>query len=85
MTTPLTEALADAGPHTVDSLAARMPEFPRDAIAQALEALTTQGVLAKDLGDDGVASYRYVSPERYVQANQDVIRDVGQRGNRRPR
>jgi hypothetical protein len=85
MPTSLNEALADAGPHTVDSLAARMPEFSREVIAHALEALTAQGVLAREVGDDGVASYRYVSPERYVQANQDVIRDVGQRSNRRPR
>ena len=83
MPTSLNEALADAGPHTVDTLAARMPEYSRDVIAQALEALATQGVLAREAGDDGVATYRYVAPERYVQANQDVIRDVGQRGNRR--
>lgn len=85
MPTTLTEALADAGPHTVDSLSERMPEYSRDVISQALEALTAQGVLSRELGEDGVASYRYVAPERYVQANQDVIRDVGQRGNRRPR
>jgi DNA-binding HxlR family transcriptional regulator len=85
MATTLTEALTDAGPHTVDSLAARMPEYSRDTLTQALEALTAQGVLAREIGDDGVAFYRYVAPERYVQANQDVIRDVGQRGNRRPR
>jgi hypothetical protein len=82
MSTSLNEALADAGPHTVDSLAARMPEYPRDVITQAVEALTAQGVLTREVGDDGVAQYRYVAPERYVQANQDVIRDVGQRGNR---
>ncbi len=83
MPTSLNEALADAGPHTVDSLAARMPDFSRDAIANALEALTAQGVLAREAGEDGVAQYRFVAPERYLHANQDVIRDIGQRGNRR--
>lgn len=85
MALSLNEALADAGPHSVDSLSARMPEFSRDVIAQALEALTAQGVLTREIREDGVAQYHYVAPERYVQANQDVIRDVGQRGNRRPR
>jgi predicted transcriptional regulator len=85
MHSTLDQALADAGPHTVDSLAARMPDFSRDAIANALEALTTQGVLAREMGAEGVPQYRYVSPERYVQAGQDVIRDVAQRGNRRAR
>lgn len=85
MPSSLTDALADAGPHTLDSLAARMPDFPRNAIAQALEALTAQGVLTRETGPDGAVQYRYTAPERYVQANQDVIRDLGQRGNRRPR
>lgn len=85
MATTLTEALAGAGPHTVDSLAARMPEYSRDVIAQALEALTAQGVLSREAREDGLAQYRYVAPERYLHANQDVIRDIGQRGNRRPR
>ncbi|MND09383.1 hypothetical protein D3C83_326640 [compost metagenome] len=53
-------------------------------IAQALEALTAQGVLRRTDGPSG-AEYEYVAPERYVQAGMDVVRDPAKRANRKPR
>ena len=75
MSDSLTDALSNPGPHTAESLAARLPAFPLDAIRSALEALAAQGVLARDTPDGGPPEYRLVAPERYVQANLDVIKD----------
>jgi predicted transcriptional regulator len=75
MSDAISRLLSDPGPHTVDSLAARLPSFPREAIENALEALTAQGVLARATGDGGAAEYRYVAPERYTQAAMDVVHD----------
>jgi predicted transcriptional regulator len=79
----LSRALADPGPHTAASLAARLPEFPRAAVEAALEALAAQGVLERLDRPDGPPEYRYVAPERYVQADMDVIRNPGGPHNRR--
>jgi hypothetical protein len=76
----LTQALNDPGPHTVESLARRLPDFPPDAIRDALEALTAQGVLQRE-GE----GYRYVSPEKYHQADLDVVKNPGTGIKRRPR
>jgi hypothetical protein len=78
----LNQALSGPGPHTVVSLSRALPGFPPEAIREALEALTAQGVLAKEDGADG-PEYRYVAPERYAQANLDVIKNPGERHNRR--
>jgi predicted ArsR family transcriptional regulator len=83
MSDPLSKALADPGPHTVDSLAERLPAFPAEAIRDALEALAAQGVLERSIGSDGKAEYRYIAPERYTQADLDVIRNPGKPHNRR--
>jgi predicted transcriptional regulator len=72
----LPATLAQDGPHTVDTLAARLPFFSREAIAAALEALAAQGVLQRDETSDGTV-FHYVAPERYVQIEQDVIRSPG--------
>jgi hypothetical protein len=85
VTDSLSDALAAAGPHTAASLAARLPAFPPDAIAAALEALTAQGVLTREVGPEGEPAYRYTAPEQYQQANLDVIRDPGTGIKRRPR
>ena len=79
MNDPLAGVLSNPGPHTLDDLHARLPAFSREAIGAALEALTAQGVLLRE-GEGPGATYRYAAPERYVQANQDVIRNPGQRG-----
>ena len=81
----LTEALADSGPHTVESLCRKLPDFPPEAVREALEALAAQGVLAKEAGEDGEARYRYVSPDKYHQVNLDVVKDPGTGIKRRPR
>ena len=78
----LKEALSSPGPHTVVSLSRALPGFPPEAIREALEVLAAQGVLAKEEGPDG-PEYRYVAPDRYVQANLDVIKNPGERHNRR--
>jgi hypothetical protein len=74
MADTISEALSGPGPHTVESLAARLPDFPVQAIRDAVEALTLQGVLSREARPDGVAEYRLVAPERYAQINHDVVR-----------
>jgi predicted ArsR family transcriptional regulator len=86
MSDSLNQILAEAGPHTAESLAARLPHFPVDAIRQALEALTAQGVLEREVGEEGgVPTYRYVAPERYVQHTWDVIKDPAKKPGVNPR
>lgn len=85
MSKSLESLLNDPGPHTVESLAARLPAFPLLAIQQALEALAAQGVLRREEGPDGKPQYVYVDPSRYVQANRDVIVNPGAAHNRRGR
>lgn len=79
MSNGLTEALSNPGPHTVDSLAEKLPHFPAGVIQDALEALAAQGVLERIEGEGGRAEYRLVAPERYVQINRDVIVDPAAR------
>jgi predicted transcriptional regulator len=81
----LESALKDPGPHTADSLAARLPAFPREAIQQALDLLTDQGVLKREEGPAGEPQYVYVDPTRYAHANRDVIVNPGDAHNRRRR
>lgn len=77
----LDEALRDPGPHTADTLAERLPGFSLEVIRQALETLAAQGVLERSQRADGALEYRYVAPERYVQAGLDVVRDPGRKFN----
>jgi predicted ArsR family transcriptional regulator len=81
----LKEALSDPGPHTAESLAARLSDFPAPVIREALEALAAQGVLERSEGADGQWEYRYVAPDRYQQINMDVIHDPARQVSRRPR
>jgi predicted transcriptional regulator len=85
MTDALRQALSDPGSHTVDSLAERLPAFPREAVAASLEALADQGVLERTERPDGTPEYRYVAPDRYAQINLDVVKDPGPKFNQRPR
>lgn len=83
MTDPIKQALSDSEPRTAEWLADRLPGFPVEAVRQALQTLAQQGVLEEIRGTEGAtASYRYVAPERYVQANQDVVRDPSRPHNR---
>ena len=77
MAETIPDILANPGPHTPASLAERLPFLSRDAIENALEALSAQGVLARAVGTDGSPEYRLVAPDRYVQAGMDVVRDPG--------
>jgi predicted ArsR family transcriptional regulator len=81
----LTEALSNPGPHTAETLAERLPHFSPETIRDALEALAAQGVLRRSLREDGTPEYHYVAPEKYVQANLDVIKDPAKGQNRRRR
>jgi len=83
MSDDLKKALSDPGHHTAESLAARLPDFPVEAVRDALDALTAQGVLERVAGPGGAPAYRYVAPERYAQADLDVVRNPG--GPGRPR
>ncbi len=78
----LTDALRDAGPHTAASLAERLPFLAPSAIGEALEVLVVQGVLERVPGVGDTATYRYVAPDRYVQANFGVVQDPAARFNR---
>ncbi len=83
MSDSLTQALSNPGPHTAESLAARLPAFPLEAIRAALEALAAQGVLARESEEGGSPHYRLVAPELYAQVNLDVIQNPGGGPNRR--
>lgn len=85
MSDALSQALSNPGPHTAETLAAALPDFPVEAIRQALEVLAAQGVLERINNTDGNVEYRYVAPERYLQADLDVVRDVGRKIGNRPR
>ena len=83
MAETISEALSGPGPHTVESLAARLPYFPVGAIQEAVEALMLQGVLSRESLPDGSEAYRLVAPERYAQINHDVVRHPPQAQRRR--
>jgi predicted transcriptional regulator len=59
---------------TVDSLAARMPDFPRTAVEEALSMLSAAGVLRHETDSDGALRYFYADPSRYKLTDMDVIR-----------
>src|SRR5437763_482549 len=84
-TSPLTDALGEMDPQgeTVDSLSARLPAFPREAVEQALTMLTDAGVLRKEAGPDGALRFFYADPSRYKLADMDVIRRPDARSGRR--
>jgi hypothetical protein len=73
---PLAQALGEMNPagETVDSLAARLPAFPREAVEEALSMLSAAGILRQEPGPDGSHRYFYADPSRYKLADMDVIR-----------
>ncbi len=73
---PLAQALSDLDPggETVESLALRLPAFPREAVEYALAMLCAAGVLRKEAGPDGTLRYFYADPTRYKLTDMDVIR-----------
>jgi predicted transcriptional regulator len=74
--TPGQIALGELDPQgeTVDTLAARMPDFPRAAVEEALSMLSAAGVLRHETGPDGALRYFYADPSRYKLTDMDVIR-----------
>lgn len=77
-TDSLIEALrGDGEPQTVDSLAARMPNFSREAVAQALDALAVAGVLRREKRPDGSECFHYAKPESYKLVDTPVVRRPG--------
>jgi hypothetical protein len=84
MSDPQVEALLnsvrpdpDAPPETMESLAARLPGFPPEAITEALRMLTLSGVLVKETLPDGTEGYRYQHPERYRLLNVPDVKQPG--------
>ena len=82
---PLSPPLGEMDPvgETVDTLAARLPTFPREAVEEALTMLSATGVLRKEVGPDGVVRFFYADPSRYKLVDMDVIRQP-EGGTRRP-
>ena len=85
---PLSRALDEMASEgeTVDTLAARLPAFPREAVEEALTMLSDTGVLRKEVGPDGVTRFFYADPSRYKLVDMDVIRqpEGGTRRSGRP-
>ena len=81
----LSQALGElsAEGETVESLADRLSQFPREAIADALTMLTDAGVLRRETGPDGTVRYFYADPSRYKLADMDVVRRPDARTGRR--
>lgn len=77
MSDEIQKAFEEHQVQTVDSLAELLPDFPREAIAEALESLSAAGVLAREAGPDGAQVYRYNHPERYRLINAPLIRQPG--------
>jgi predicted transcriptional regulator len=80
------DALGKIAPEgeTVDSLATRLPDFPREAIAEALTMLADAGVLRRESDPDGAARYFYADPSRYKLVDMDVVRRPDSSSGRRP-
>ena len=85
MPDPISDALRQTGPQSAAEVAARLPGYPPEIVAEALEALAEQGVLQREGGEGELPKYRYLAPERYQQINLDVVRDPGTGIKRRPR
>ena len=77
MSDEIQKAFEEQPLQSANSLAERLPDFPRDAIAEALESLSAAGVLARETGPEGERLYRYQHPERYRLINAPLIRQPG--------
>ncbi len=81
----LPQALGEMAPEgeTVDSLAARLPAFSREAVAEALTMLADAGVLRRETVPDGTLRYFYADPSRYKLVDMDVVRRPDNTSGRR--
>jgi predicted transcriptional regulator len=86
---PMPQAFGELDPEgeTLDSLATRLPAFPRDAIEQALTMLADAGVLRRETAPDGAVRYFYADASRYKLADMDGVRRPDSQSGRpgRPR
>jgi hypothetical protein len=68
---------------TPESLAARLPGFSPEAVAEAMRMLCLSGVLEEVTREDGTVGYRYAHPERYRLAGTSDVKqpepDFGKR------
>lgn len=62
---------------TLETLAAKMPGVPREAIEAAVQHFVAAGVLAEEAGPEGERRFRYTNPERYRLIDVPVIRQPG--------
>jgi predicted transcriptional regulator len=74
---------ADCEPQTVESLAARLPGFSREAVEQALDALAVAGVLRREKLPDGSERFHYAKPSAYKLVDTPVVRQPGPNFGRR--
>jgi hypothetical protein len=63
--------------YTLAGLAETLPDFPREAIARAIDSLLAAGVIAEEKGPGGERLFRYTNPERYKLIDVPVIRQPG--------
>lgn len=73
----------NAPPETLESLAARLEGFSREAIEEALRMLCLSGVLSKETLPDGTTGYRYRHPERYRLIHASDVKQPGPEFGRR--
>lgn len=67
----------DAPTESAESLAAKMPGFSPEAVAEALHMLCLTGVLTKEALPDGQIVYRYLHPEKYRLVNAPDVKQPG--------
>jgi hypothetical protein len=75
---------SDGEPQTVESMAARLPAFSREAVAQALDTLAAAGVLRRERRSDGTELFHYANPRSYKLVDVPVIRRPDGNSGRRP-
>jgi hypothetical protein len=69
-----TAPAVDGPARTLDELAAAFPQLPAASLLEALETLTSAGVLARQDHPDGVPAYRMADPSRYGLLGADVVK-----------
>lgn len=74
---------SDGGPESIESLAAKLPGFSREAVEEALRMLCLSGVLDKETDAEGRTVYRYAHPERYRMVNASDLKQPGPEFGRR--
>ena len=63
--------------YTLEGIAATLSDFPREAIATAIDSLLAAGILTEEAGPNGERLFRYTNPERYKLIDVPLIRQPG--------